>query len=259
MPGAWALTELRHVHRVALTPAWDVAPHSEATAAERPGSFREHDVRPFGSGMQPPPWPGGAGVDADWLADVQALAGEGRDVEPEAPARLHAGFEQVHRFLDGNGRAGRLVLNLLFVRLGCPPVIIFKGDRAAVWLGYDAPTRETPARSESSLLARSWTTCTSSSCLPSPGRCGSFRSPRSPRSHSQPTRSGWPPPGAASKHRSPPTAPGAAPEPGSTSTSPVATGAKRRQIDQRPGSPGQRRGAWLVHGPPSTGSLGRLT
>jgi len=40
---------------------------------------------------------------------------------PETLARLHNAFEQVHPFLDGNGRTGRLALNLILVRLGYPP------------------------------------------------------------------------------------------------------------------------------------------
>jgi Fic family protein len=123
-----SLTELRHVHRLALTPVWDVAPHPSASERERPGSFREHDIQPFPGGMVPPPWPEVPALVADWIADAQALGAEG-SAELESLARLHARLEQIHPFLDGNGRAGRLVLNLLLVRLGYPPAVIYKGDR----------------------------------------------------------------------------------------------------------------------------------
>jgi hypothetical protein len=134
-PDAWSsgellsLTELRHIHRLALTPAWDVAPHPSAGHGERPGSFREHDIRPFPGGMCPPPWPEVSAMVTDWISEVQALGREGESIEPGALAKVHARFEQIHPFLDGNGRTGRLVLNLLLVRLGYPPAIIFKGDR----------------------------------------------------------------------------------------------------------------------------------
>ena len=65
----------------------------------------------------------------DWIGEVQALSREREGIDPEALARVHARFEQIHPFLDGNGRTGRLVLNLLLIRLGYPPAIIFKGDR----------------------------------------------------------------------------------------------------------------------------------
>lgn len=134
-PGAWSsgellsLTELRHIHRLALTPVWDVAPHPRAIDSERPGSFREHDIRPFPGGMRPPPWPEVPAMVTDWIGEVQTLGRKGDGIEPEALAKVHARFEQIHPFLDGNGRTGRLVLNLLLVRLGYPPAIIFKGDR----------------------------------------------------------------------------------------------------------------------------------
>ncbi|MGH2879924.1 MAG: Fic family protein [Solirubrobacteraceae bacterium] len=124
-----SLTELRHIHSLALTPVWDVAPHPSAGEDERPGSFRRHDIRAFPGGMRPPPWTEVPVLLSDWLREVQALRARDAGIDPEALARIHARFEQIHPFLDGNGRAGRLTLNLLLVRLGYPPAIVFKGQR----------------------------------------------------------------------------------------------------------------------------------
>jgi hypothetical protein len=124
-----SLTELRHIHRLALTPAWDVAPHPSTGHSERPGSFRKHDIRPFPGGMRPPPWPEVSAMVMDWIGEVQTLGRQHERIEPEALAKVHVRFEQIHPFLDGNGRTGRLVLNLLLIRLGYPPAVIFKGDR----------------------------------------------------------------------------------------------------------------------------------
>ena len=41
----------------------------------------------------------------------------------------------MHPFIDGNGRVGRLILNLMLVRLGYPPVIILKKQREAYLSG----------------------------------------------------------------------------------------------------------------------------
>lgn len=134
-PGAWSegapitLAEVRHVHSLAMTPVWDVAPHPQATERERPGSFREHDIQSFPGGMTPPPWTEVPGLVSDWVADARALKGLDDGSVAESLAGLHSRFEQVHPFLDGNGRAGRLVLNLLLIRLGLPPAIIYKRDR----------------------------------------------------------------------------------------------------------------------------------
>jgi hypothetical protein len=135
-PGAWvhdaliSLSEVRHVHTLAMTPVWDVAPHPQATDRERPGSFREHDIAAFPGGMRPPAWPQVAALMSDWVSDAQALQHAEEAAITQALAELHARFERIHPFLDGNGRAGRLVLNLLLVRLGFPPAIIYKGDRS---------------------------------------------------------------------------------------------------------------------------------
>ena len=135
-----SLNEVRRVHTMAMGPVWEVAPHEHATDAEAPGNFRKHDIRPFGGGMTPPPWPEVPALLRDWVDDVVGFGHEVASHDatsqtqtstalPEALARIHHRFEQIHPFLDGNGRTGRLVLNLILVRLGYPPVVIFKRQR----------------------------------------------------------------------------------------------------------------------------------
>lgn len=127
--------EVRQVHHTAMTPVWDVAPHPDVSGREGPGNFREHDIRPFSGGMTPPSWPL---VPAQTQQRVDDVCAAGRAIHSgtdlgrplvEELARLHNDFERVHPFIDGNGRTGRLILNLVLVRLGYPPVVIFKRQR----------------------------------------------------------------------------------------------------------------------------------
>jgi cell filamentation protein, protein adenylyltransferase len=140
-PGDWhtdgliSIQEIRHIHSLAMSPVWQVAPHPDATDREAPGMFREHDIHPFGGGMTPPPWSLVPARVQDWVDEVNVavvhIGDDGEAPLPEMLARLHNSFEKVHPFIDGNGRAGRLLLNLLLVRLGYPPIIVLKQQRAA--------------------------------------------------------------------------------------------------------------------------------
>ena len=133
--GDWAtedlvtLTEARHVHALAMSKVWEVAPHPDAGPKEGPGSFRQHNIHPFPGGMQPPDWPEVHALVTDWIARASALR-HFDGLLPEALAALHAEFERIHPFPDGNGRTGRLLTNLLLIRLGYPPSIIRKAERA---------------------------------------------------------------------------------------------------------------------------------
>jgi hypothetical protein len=134
-PGAWSpdtlltLAEVRQVHSLAMTPVWDVAPHPNAYDTETPGNWRKHEILPFPGGMAPPPHTEIHARMTDWVADVNAIPSAAAPIA-EAIAERHAAFERIHPFLDGNGRAGRLLMNLVLVRLGYAPAIIHKRDRS---------------------------------------------------------------------------------------------------------------------------------
>lgn len=56
----------------------------------------------------------------------------------EAIAEFHLRFEGVHPFIDGNGRTGRLILNLELIKAGLLPINIKFADRRKYYESFDS-------------------------------------------------------------------------------------------------------------------------
>lgn len=95
---------------------------------ERAGQFRKVPVYIRGANMTPPPAREVERLMREWVAWVN---GEGLEYEPLLRAAIaHHGFEAVHPHEDGNGRVGRLLLNLMLMREGYPPALLLREWRA---------------------------------------------------------------------------------------------------------------------------------
>ena len=99
--------------------------------SERPGEYKKHD---YVTGKEEI----GASPEEveeemrELLEDIQDFP---KEKALTAAAFFHVKFENIHPFADGNGRAGRLLMNYLLVLNNHPPIIIHEEDRKAY---YDA-------------------------------------------------------------------------------------------------------------------------
>lgn len=71
----------------------------------------------------------------------------------ERIARFHLEFEGIHPFIDGNGRTGRLLLNLELIREGYPPINVKFADRKRYYDAFDVYYRDGNANAMIELIA----------------------------------------------------------------------------------------------------------
>lgn len=125
---------IREIHKLVVGPVWPEFPPEGLVRGEEPGAYRLKDHDPLRAGLHALPSSLVPSALADWVEDVNktldwiTLANSDNHLIEDL-ARLHAAFERIHPFPDGNGRVGRLVLTHLLVRTGYPPAIIEKDER----------------------------------------------------------------------------------------------------------------------------------
>ena len=71
----------------------------------------------------------------------------------ERIALFHLEFEGIHPFIDGNGRTGRLILNLDLIRNGYPPINVKFTDRKRYYDAFDAFYKDIDATPMIELIA----------------------------------------------------------------------------------------------------------
>lgn len=71
----------------------------------------------------------------------------------ERIARFHLEFENIHPFIDGNGRTGRLLLNFELMQYGYPPINVKFTDRKRYYDAFDSYSRNQDAKPMINLIA----------------------------------------------------------------------------------------------------------
>ncbi len=96
---------------------------------DSPGQFRRGPVTIRGARVQPPQATRVAPLMDEWITWI---TGEGLTYPTVVRAAIaHQGFEAVHPFRDGNGRTGRLLMNLMLMQDGYPPALLLQEWRLA--------------------------------------------------------------------------------------------------------------------------------
>lgn len=114
---------VQEIHRVLTGGTYDERRYIEN--GERPGEFKKHDYVTGIHEVGSPP----EDVEGDLTELLEEVNDTGGADPLKAAAYLHARFEYIHPFADGNGRVGRTLMNYWLMVSGHPPLIVYEEDR----------------------------------------------------------------------------------------------------------------------------------
>lgn len=69
----------------------------------------------------------------EWLGNCKSFTGLGAE---EDIRRWHVGFENIHPFVDGNGRVGRILMNLQRISVNLPILVIKADERQSYYAWF---------------------------------------------------------------------------------------------------------------------------
>ena len=102
---------------------------------KRTGNFRKHNVRVFGASFKTTD---AKHVETDMNLLVKWYNKHKRKINPLILAAIfHEKFERIHPFYDGNGRTGRMLLNLILIQYDFPLLIIKNKTRKEYYAVLD--------------------------------------------------------------------------------------------------------------------------
>lgn len=98
------------------------------------GIYRHIPVRIMGAYHEPPD----PILVPEQMQKLVASFADAKNLHPiERAALFHLKFEGIHPFVDGNGRTGRLILNLMLMQDGYPPINVKYSDRKRYYEAFD--------------------------------------------------------------------------------------------------------------------------
>ena len=115
-------SDVRNIHRLVM----------QKVDPDDAGRYSQHLRTIAGSSLvlpSPAEIPGRMGDFAGWMRDTLPT--------PEAAFDAHEKLVTIHPFSDGNGRTSRLLMNLLLIKAGYPPVVILPEDKLAYFDALD--------------------------------------------------------------------------------------------------------------------------